>query len=232
MRAAWVSWAAAAAVLFQQHGVRTEAFSGCSTKLLGTEARHRLLMPRTLFGTSSRTAAGAVATTGHAGDPRALFAKSSNAVDAEDLEGTMRRLTRTLEQDLPRQYEKPQDLSIFGDDVEFQDPVTTLRGKLPYRGMLFFTLLFFRAACKPGSSYFTVTTIDRPTRQTIRTVWETGAVTWTGRDLFISGVDRFTVGEGGRISRHDSAWDQTWEEPTVKVCLLCRLASGGVISTP
>lgn len=34
------------------------------------------------------------------------------------------------------QYEKPQDLSIFGDNVEFQDPVTTLRGKLRYRGML------------------------------------------------------------------------------------------------
>lgn len=46
------------------------------------------------------------------------------------------RLARTLKQDLPLQYEKPQDLSIFGDDVAFQDPVTTLRGKLPYRGML------------------------------------------------------------------------------------------------
>ncbi|CAN0309676.1 unnamed protein product, partial [Ectocarpus sp. 13 AM-2016] len=46
------------------------------------------------------------------------------------------RLTRILEQDLPLQYEKPQDLSIFGDNVEFQDPVTTLRGKLLYRGML------------------------------------------------------------------------------------------------
>lgn len=41
-----------------------------------------------------------------------------------------------MEEDLPRQYEKPQDLSIFSDGVEFQDPVTTLRGKLPYRGML------------------------------------------------------------------------------------------------
>lgn len=46
------------------------------------------------------------------------------------------RLTRILEQDLPLQYDKPQDLSIFGDNVEFQDPVTTLRGKLLYRGML------------------------------------------------------------------------------------------------
>lgn len=46
------------------------------------------------------------------------------------------QLVRTLEQDLPVQYQKPQDLSIFGDRIEFQDPVTTLRGKLPYRGML------------------------------------------------------------------------------------------------
>lgn len=32
----------------------------------------------------------------------------------------------------------------------------------------------------------------RPSRREIRTVWETGAVTWNGRDLFISGVDTFT----------------------------------------
>ncbi|CAN0149272.1 unnamed protein product [Scytosiphon promiscuus] len=124
----------------------------------------------------------------------------------------MQRLMRTLENDLPTQYERPQDLSIFGDNVEFRDPVTTLRGKLPYRGMLFFTLMFFRVACKPGSSYFEVTAIDRPARKVIRTVWRTGATTLNGRNLFISGVDTFTVGEDGRISRHDSSWDQTWEQ--------------------
>lgn len=45
-------------------------------------------------------------------------------------------LTRILEQDLPLQYEKPQDLSCFCDTIEFEDPVTSLRGKLLYRGML------------------------------------------------------------------------------------------------
>lgn len=43
---------------------------------------------------------------------------------------------RILEHDLPRQYEKPQDLSVFSGDIEFSDPVTTLRGKLQYRGVL------------------------------------------------------------------------------------------------
>ncbi|CAM9172781.1 unnamed protein product [Ectocarpus sp. 8 AP-2014] len=152
------------------------------------------------------------------GSVRCLLCKAGGTIDEGDFEGTMQasrgraRLTRILEQDLPLQYEKPQDLSIFGDNVEFQDPVTTLRGKFLYRGMLFFTLLFFRVACKRGSSYFEVTAIDRPTRRTIRTVWKTGAVTVNGRDLFISGVDNFTVGEDGRIARHDSAWDQTWEQ--------------------
>eukprot|EP00903_Cladosiphon_okamuranus_P008184 g7883.t1 len=214
MRAGWISWTAAAAVLFREHGGGAEAFSGFSTTLLGTrKARHRLGVPRVSLGTSPPAVAGA----GHGEDAHVLLAKSFDGIDAEDFEDTMRRLTRTLEQDLPRQYEKPQDLSIFGDGVEFQDPVTTLRGKLPYRGMLFLTLLFFRAACEPGSSYFNVTAIDRPARQTIRTVWETGATMRTGRDLFISGVDCFTVGEDGRISRHDSAWDQTWEEVRAQV---------------
>lgn len=45
-------------------------------------------------------------------------------------------LTRVLEQDLPLQYEKPQDLSCFSGGIEFDDPVTSLRGKLLYRGML------------------------------------------------------------------------------------------------
>lgn len=46
------------------------------------------------------------------------------------------QLVHALEHDLPRQYEKPQDLSVFADSIEFQDPVTTLSGKLQYRGML------------------------------------------------------------------------------------------------
>lgn len=48
----------------------------------------------------------------------------------------LQRLTRVLEQDLPLQYEKPQDLSFFSDNIEFEDPVTSLRGKQLYRGML------------------------------------------------------------------------------------------------
>lgn len=132
--------------------------------------------------------------------------------DEGEFEERMQLLTRVLEQDLPLQYEKPQDLSCFSGGIEFDDPVTSLRGKLLYRGMLFFTMLFFRVACQPGS-YFTVTSIDRPAREIIRTVWETGAVTrWNGRDIFISGVDTFSVNNKGRIWRHDSAWDQTWEE--------------------
>ncbi|CAM9520730.1 unnamed protein product, partial [Hapterophycus canaliculatus] len=125
---------------------------------------------------------------------RSLLSKTAGSIDEDDFERIMQRLTRTLENDLPLQYDKPQDLSIFADDVEFQDPVTTLRGKLPYRGMLFFTLMFFRVACKPGSSYFEVTAIERPARKAIQTVWKTGARTLNGRDLFISGVDTFTGG--------------------------------------
>ncbi|CAM9571453.1 unnamed protein product [Ascophyllum nodosum] len=78
----------------------------------------------------------------------------------------MERLTQTLKVDLPTQYDSPQDLSIFDDGVEFQDPVTRLCGKRRYRGMLFATLLFFRVACRPGSSYFKVLEIDSERRRT------------------------------------------------------------------
>ncbi|CAN0408867.1 unnamed protein product [Pylaiella littoralis] len=218
MQVGWFLWTVAT-VLVLEHA-EIEAFAtGYSTKLLVAGGRHRHDRVEVPYRSSSTTlprqpAAGAAATTGYTRrGARFFLSKTAGAMDGEDFEETVQRLARTLEEDLPLQYEKPQDLSIFDDGVEFQDPVTSLRGKLLYRGMLFFTLLFFRVACRPGSSYFTVTAIDRPARRTIRTVWETGAATaWNGRELFISGVDTFTVGDDGRISRHDSAWDQTWEQ--------------------
>ncbi|CAM9692824.1 unnamed protein product [Ectocarpus sp. 4 AP-2014] len=155
MRTSWVSCTAVALLLLEDADV--EAFrakysmpaSGCSHRvgtLPQSSVAHRAAPGAPGPVISCADGCGHLLSVGKAGamtsvsltrgSVRSLLCNAGGNIDEEDFEVTMQRLTRILEQDLPLQYEKPQDLSIFGDGVEFQDPVTTLRGKLPYRGML------------------------------------------------------------------------------------------------
>jgi len=116
----------------------------------------------------------------------------------------------TLLADLPRQYDGDLDWSIYAPDIVFDDPVTLLRGRLSYRGMLLTLRLL--AAVATTSADFEVRSADRVAADVLRTVWVTrAALRWGGGDggrFEMSGVDYFHLDEGGRVARHESQWDE------------------------
>ncbi|OSX76258.1 hypothetical protein BU14_0200s0013, partial [Porphyra umbilicalis] len=110
---------------------------------------------------------------------------------ARPLDAAAEATLTTLLADLPRQYDGDLDWSIYAPDIVFDDPVTLLRGRLSYRGMLLTLRLL--AAVATTSADFEVRSADRVAADVLRTM---------------SGVDYFHLDEGGRVARHESQWDE------------------------
>lgn len=108
------------------------------------------------------------------------------------------------------QYTRPLDWSVYAPGIVFDDPVTLLRGRLAYRGML--GTLRLAAAAATREATFEVRAAERVAAALLRTVWVTRVVLrWGGgRAVELSGVDYFHLGADGRVTRHESQWD---EEP-------------------
>lgn len=82
-----------------------------------------------------------------------------------------------------------------------------LRGRLPYRGMI--NTLRVAAAVATREATFEVRAADRVSPSLLRTVWVTRVVLrWGGgRAVELSGVDYFHLDADGRVTRHESQWD-------------------------
>jgi Uncharacterized conserved protein (DUF2358) len=140
------------------------------------------------------------------------------------------RVLRVLVNDLPRQYKDPLNLdySIYAKDFLFTDPVTTLKSRLMYRGMLTTIGAIALVLFKRGTVEFYLDDCiledgyngesgERDGLGRVRTVFRTEGRTRWAEDsvpLFaISGVDYFWLSEnddeGVVIKHHDSRWDQT-----------------------
>ncbi|KAK1859621.1 hypothetical protein I4F81_002215 [Pyropia yezoensis] len=123
------------------------------------------------------------------------------------LDAAAARTLATLRVDLPAQYDAPLDWSIYAPSIVFDDPVTVLRGRLPYRGMI--NTLRVAAAVATREATFEVRAADRVSPSLLRTVWVTRVVLrWGGgRAVELSGVDYFHLDADGRVTRHESQWD-------------------------
>jgi len=120
------------------------------------------------------------------------------------------RTLEILRKDLPEQYARSVDLSIYAKDVRFDDPVTKLRGKLRYRGMLTILRVLVGVVATGGTAEFALDSIELVrARCAIVTTWRTAARVRFGRRgwVRISGTDVFHLdGATGLVLRHESQW--------------------------
>ncbi len=143
----------------------------------------------------------------------------------------VQELVKKLRQDLLQQYERPfdMDFSIYTPDLLFTDPMTQLRSRFLYRGMLVSIAAICWTMFRPGTVSFDldacefVEADDPESPGFIRTEFRTSGMTkWAPPDtppFVISGIDKFHLVEGKvpgtfQISHHESTWDQTPQEVT------------------
>lgn len=115
----------------------------------------------------------------------------------------------TLKADLPTLFEKDISYNIYTQDIFFQDPVNTFRGKFNYRiiywtlrfhGRLFFTDLHFdlhdvhQTDDDVIKAYWTV-------RGTLRLPWQA--------KIFFHGDSTYKLNPDGLIYEHRDTWDRS-----------------------
>ncbi|GAB0491509.1 hypothetical protein MMPV_002763 [Pyropia vietnamensis] len=93
---------------------------------------------------------------------------------ATPLDAAAARTLSTLVVDLPAQYDSSLDWSVYAHDIIFDDPVTVLRGRLAYRGMI--GTLRVAAAVATREATFELRAADRVAPLLLRTVWVTRVV--------------------------------------------------------
>lgn len=132
-----------------------------------------------------------------------------------------------LENDLRDQWTRPSTLNfdLFAPDVQFSDPMTNIRGRAQYRGMLLSIPLLLKLLFKAGTARFELTSCALEPGDVacpdgfIVTRFQCKARTrWGQSDVVISGTDRFWLAQERRaahgycITYHQSTWDQTAKE--------------------
>ena len=113
-----------------------------------------------------------------------------------------------LQADLPHLFEQDISYAIYTQDVFFQDPVNTFRGKVNYRiifwtlrfhGRLFFTDLHFDVHQIQAVDPHTIR-VDWTVRGTLRLPWRP--------PLFFNGYSHYKLNEQGQIYDHRDTWDR------------------------
>ncbi|CAI5522553.1 unnamed protein product [Closterium sp. Naga37s-1] len=92
------------------------------------------------------------------GAARAGQGTAGGAAGAPD--ARVARVMRVLREDLPVQYERDLDWSIYDASVAFVDPVTRLDGLFLYRGMITSLRLITAVGFEPGSLVFEVHSLE------------------------------------------------------------------------
>lgn len=114
-----------------------------------------------------------------------------------------------LKHDLPTLFDRDISYDIYSQDIFFQDPVNTFKGKFNYRiifwtlrfhGQLFFTELFFDLHDIHQASENTIRA-DWTVRGTLRLPWKP--------KLLFNGYSIYTLNEDALILRHIDTWDRS-----------------------
>lgn len=119
---------------------------------------------------------------------------------------------KTLKSELPSLFVRDLSYDIYTQDIFFQDPVNTFKGKLNYR-IIFWTLrfhgrLFFT------SLYFDLHDIEQTEADIILANWTvrgTLRVPWQARILF-NGYSTYRLTPEGLIYEHIDTWDRKPKE--------------------
>ncbi|HIK13008.1 MAG TPA: DUF2358 domain-containing protein [Oscillatoriaceae cyanobacterium M33_DOE_052] len=117
------------------------------------------------------------------------------------------QVVKTLQADLPSLFQRDISYDIYTDDIYFQDPVNTFKGKLNYR-IIFWTLrfhgrLFFREL------HFDLHDIQATDDEIIATWTVRGVLRlpWKTRLLF-NGYSTYKLNSESLIYHHVDTWDR------------------------
>ncbi len=125
-----------------------------------------------------------------------------------DYQSQVQHLIKILKKDLPTLFEQDISYDIYTQDIYFQDPVNTFKGKTNYRiifwtlrfhGQLFFTKLWF--------DLHDVHQADKDTVLAQWTVRGTLRVPWKAR-VFFNGCSTYKLNEAVLIYKHLDTWDR------------------------
>lgn len=127
----------------------------------------------------------------------------------EDYTAKIQQAIALLQQELLTLFQKDLSYHIYSQDIFFQDPVNTFKGKFNYRiifwtlrfhGRLFFTELFFD-----------LDNIQQASENTIRADWTVRGILrlpWKPPLLF-NGYSIYTLNADALISEHIDTWDRS-----------------------
>ncbi len=119
----------------------------------------------------------------------------------------MAEVVKILEADLPSLFQRDISYDIYTDDIYFQDPVNTFKGKFNYR-IIFWTLrfhggLFFREL------HFDLHDVQAKDDEIIATWTVRGILRlpWKAK-LFFNGYSTYKLNPQGLIYHHVDTWDR------------------------
>ncbi|MCW6035785.1 DUF2358 domain-containing protein [Spirulina subsalsa FACHB-351] len=121
----------------------------------------------------------------------------------------IKKVIKTLEQDLPDLFKTDICYDIYSHDIAFKDPVNRFNGKFNYR-IIFWTLRF-HAALFFTEIYFDVHQIAHPEPDIVRVDWTvrgTLRVPWSAKILF-NGYSNYRLNSEGLIYDHVDTWDRS-----------------------
>ncbi|EKQ70240.1 hypothetical protein OsccyDRAFT_0516 [Leptolyngbyaceae cyanobacterium JSC-12] len=129
-------------------------------------------------------------------------------LSTQDYTAKIQEAIAVLKQELPTLFQTDLSYHIYSQDIFFQDPVNTFKGKFNYRiifwtlrfhGRLFFTELFFD-----------LHNVQQASENTIRADWTvrgTLRLPWKPRLLF-NGYSIYTLNSDALIFKHIDTWDR------------------------
>ena len=128
--------------------------------------------------------------------------------DCDEYQSQVKRVIKTLKQDLPKLFETDISYDIYTKDIYFRDPVNKFKGKVNYR-IIFWTLrfhgqLFFTQL------YFDLHDVSQVALDTILAKWTVRGilrVPWKAQ-VFFNGSSTYKLNQNGLIYSHVDTWDR------------------------
>ncbi len=125
-----------------------------------------------------------------------------------EYQSQVKRVIKTLKQDLPKLFETDISYDIYTKDIYFRDPVNKFKGKTNYR-IIFWTLrfhgqLFFTQL------YFELHDVSQVALGTILAKWTVRGilrVPWKAQ-VFFNGYSTYKLNQNGLIYNHIDTWDR------------------------
>ena len=136
----------------------------------------------------------------------------SSQLTHRDYQQHVQNVIATLQQDLPTLFEKDISYDIYTQDIFFQDPVNTFKGKFNYR-IIYWTLRF-HARLFFTKIYFDLHDVHSDSHEIIKAEWTvrgTLRLPWNAK-IFFNGDSTYKLTPEGRIYEHIDRWDRQPQE--------------------